>query len=344
MPSLRRQSLLCLLLLAIMSVAGCQHRAFRSRRIQVSEAPPCSNQSFSSEAVFTAAKRGVAVVTTDSAQGSAFVVSHQDGSTMLITNSHVVEGSRSATVKWSDGEQDNAAVLRDAGGFSPQTDLALLEVKAVRGKVLGLKVAKPNVGADIVAIGNPEGLEFSLTSGVVSSLRDDGDLLQLDAPINPGNSGGPVLDRTGCVVGVATFKISDSEGLNFAVASSLIQNFLAKPSPRWYSPSNPGSRPPFNPSNPGSAGNTCWFQMRQGAQRLVGFRCSIIARKNVNGHTVFDIVEPGGLTRTVILWDDDKSVEVLLNGSRYIGQWDKDEDDDFRVTLDDGVFIFRYRG
>lgn len=344
MSCLRRRSLLCLILLAGLSAAGCQHRAFRTPRIPVSEAPACSNQRLSLEALFSAAKRGVAVVSTDNAQGSAFIVRHQDGNTMLITNSHVLEGARSATVKWSDGEQDSAAVLRDAGGSSPQTDLALLEVKAVRGKALGLKDAKPNVGADIVAIGNPQGLEFSLTSGVVSSLRDDGDILQIDAPINPGNSGGPVLDRTGCVVGVATFKRFDSEGLSFAVASSLIQSFLVKPTSRWYSPSNPGPRPPFNPSNPGSAGNTCWFQMRKHSQRLEGFRCSVSSRKNVNGHTVFDIVEPGGVTRTVILWDDDKSAEVLLDGSRYIGQWDKDEDDDFRVTLDDGVFIFRYRG
>ena len=81
----------------------------------------------------------------------------------------------------------------------------------------------------MVAIGARKGLEFSLTRGVLSSLRDAGDILQIDAPINPGNSGGPVLDRSGCVVGVATFKLSDSEGLNFAVAASVVEHFLLHP-------------------------------------------------------------------------------------------------------------------
>lgn len=285
------------------------------------------------------------MVSTDRGAGSAFVVRHQDGNTLLITNSHVVDGSESATVKWADGGQDAAAVVSNAGGTSPQTDLALLEVKGVRGKTLDLKAAKPNVGADIVAIGAPKGLEFSLTRGVVSSLRDEGEILQIDAPINPGNSGGPVLDRTGCVVGVATFKLTDSEGLNFAVASSVIEGFLANPVAQA-PPMHPTPQAPFNPSNPGTViatGATCWFQMQQDADRLEGYRCTVSSRKNANGHTVFDVVEPGGLTRTVVLWED-KSAEVLLNGSRYEGEWTEDEDGDIRVRLEGGVFAFRYKG
>ena len=334
--------------LALMSGAlssGCQPQVQQQARIPVPEAPACSNQNLSTEALFSGAKRGVAVVTTDSGEGSAFVVRHQDGNTLLLTNSHVVDGSSSATVKWADGAQDNAAVLSDAGGTSPQTDLALLEVKGQRGTALDLKGAKPNVGADIVAIGAPKGLEFSLTRGVVSSLRDGGEILQIDAPINPGNSGGPVLDRTGCVVGVATFKLTDSEGLNFAVAASLIQSFLANPVARSTPPANPTPQAPFNPSNPGTgiaSGATCWFQMQQEADRLEGFRCAVTSRKNANGHTVFDVVEPGGLSRTVVLWED-KSAEVLLNGNRYEGQWTEDDDGDIRVRLAGGVFAFRYR-
>ena len=331
-------------LTAAVLAAGCQPQ--QQARIPVPEAPPCSNQNLSTEALFSGAKQGVAVVKTDGGEGSAFVVRHQDGNTLLLTNSHVVDGSSSATVKWADGGQDAAAVLSDAGGRSPQADLALLEVKGLRGKPLELKGAKPNVGADIVAIGAPKGLEFSLTRGVVSSLRDDGEILQIDAPINPGNSGGPVLDRTGCVVGVATFKLTDSEGLNFAVASSVIQGFLANPVAQNAPPSNPAPETPFNPSNPGTgiaSGATCWFQMERHAERLEGFRCAVTSRKNVNGHTVFDVVEPGGLTRTVVLWED-KSAEVLLNGSRYEAQWAEDDDGDIRVRLEGGVFAFRYRG
>ncbi|MCP9810266.1 trypsin-like peptidase domain-containing protein [Cyanobium sp. HWJ4-Hawea] len=285
------------------------------------------------------------MVSTDRSGGSAFVVSHQDGNTLLITNSHVLDGNSSVTVKWADGGQDTAAVVSDAGGSSPRSDLALLEVKGVRGKALELKVAKPNVGADIVAIGAPEGLEFSLTRGVVSSLHDDAEILQIDAPINPGNSGGPVLDRTGCVVGVVTFKLAGSEGLNFAVASSVIQAFLANPVARTTASASPQPQEPFNPSNPGTGsanGATCWFQMHQEAENLKGFRCAVTSRKNANGHTVFDVVEPGGLSRSVVLWQD-KSAEVLLNGTRYEGQWTEDKDGDIRVRLEGGVFAFRYR-
>jgi len=139
---------------AVVLAAGCQPQ--QQARIPVPEAPPCSNQNLSTEALFSGAKQGVAVVKTDSGEGSAFVVRHQDGNTLLLTNSHVVDGSSSATVKWADGGQDTAAVLSDAGGRSPQADLALLEVKGLRGKPLELKGAKPNVGADIVAIGAPK--------------------------------------------------------------------------------------------------------------------------------------------------------------------------------------------
>ena len=338
---------------AALTTAGCQllwpqpwqQKAEPQAKLPVPEAPPCSNQNLSAEDVFSKAKSGVVVVTTDSANGSAFVVRHQNGTTLLVTNSHVVAGTSSATVKWADGRQDSAAVVSDGGGASPQTDLALLEVKGLRGTPLSLKGAKPNVGADIVAIGAPKGLDFSLSRGVVSSLRGDGELLQIDAPINPGNSGGPVLDRTGCVVGVATFKLTNSEGLNFAVASSVIQGFLANPVARVKPPAQSSELTPFNPSNPGSTSTgaaTCWFQMQQNADRLKGFQCTVTSRKNRNGHTVFDVVEPGGLKRTVVLWAN-KSAEVLLNGQTYQGEWREDSDGDIRVTVGGGTFAFRYR-
>jgi len=323
-------------------LSACQTQ--QQNRIPTPAAPVCSNQNLTPEALFNNAKRGVAVVSTDSGSGSAFVVRHQDGNTLLITNAHVVEGVSSVTLKWADGVQDTAAVLSSAGGSTPQTDLALLEVKGLRGSVLNLKSVRPNVGADIVAIGTPKGLEFSLTRGVVSSLRDDGEILQIDAPINPGNSGGPVLDRTGCVVGVATFKLEDSEGLNFALASSVVESYLRNPAAQQ-SNANQSSPTPFNSGGPeiaNSAAPTCWFQMYPASERLEGFSCSISSRKNANGHDVFDIVEPGGLTRTVVLWRD-KTAEVLLKGRRYEGQWAEDEDGDIRVNLDGGVFAFRYQ-
>ena len=313
-------------------VAGCQQLTSQ-QPIPVPPAAQCTNQNLTPEALFTVARAGVAVVRHDGVTGSGFVVRHQNGSTLLVTNAHVVEGTDVVTVKWQDGTQDSAAVVSNAGGESPLNDLALLEVKALRGKVLNLRPTKPNVGAEVVAIGAPQGLEFSLSRGVVSSLRDNDEILQIDAPINPGNSGGPVLDRTGCVVGVATFKLQDSEGLNFAVAATRIAAFLA-------APQGPNSGPEVNHPAPQLAESTCWFQMKTDAEQLQGSNCRVTARVNSNGHTVYDVVEPSGLSRTVVLWEGDKA-EVILSGKVYQADWQRDNNGDIRVMVNEGgVFAF----
>lgn len=337
------RSILALMLLAVLPATGCRPAAMAP---PVSAPPPaaCTVQNQSPETLFREARSGVAVISSPDSQGSGFIVRHQDGTTLLVSNAHVVEGNTTVTVKWADGGQDLATVVGSAGGSSPQTDLALLQVQGIRGKVLALRSSQPEVGADVVAIGAPQGLDFSLTRGVVSSLRDGGEILQIDAPINPGNSGGPVLDRTGCVVGIATFKLTDSEGLNFAVASAVIERFLMNPGPRPV-PVPPAPPQPFNPSDPEgpqSAAPTCWFQMQPGAESLEGFQCAVSSRVNANGHTIYDVVEPNGLKRSIVLWQD-KSAEVLINGQRYLGTWLEDEDGDIRVSVSGGVFAFRYR-
>ncbi|MEB3352742.1 MAG: S1C family serine protease [Cyanobacteriota bacterium] len=322
-----------------MLVAGCQTRPIPERPIPVPPAPACTNQNLAPEALFREARPGVVVVLREAGTGSGFVVRHQNGRTLILTNAHVVEGTDAVTVKWADGSQDSAAVVSDAGGETPLTDLALLEVRGIRGTPLRLRSTKPNVGAEVVAIGAPQGLEFSLTRGVVSSLRDNAEILQIDAPINPGNSGGPLIDRTGCVVGVVTFKLEGSEGLNFAIATSTVERFLANP----VAPRPPA--PPINPGQPGPAQpdqanpSTCWFQLSEGASRLEGSRCRVSSRVNSNGHTVFDVVEPNGLTRTVVLWEGSRA-EVLVKGQTYEGEWMEDEDGDIRVEVNGGVFAF----
>lgn len=334
---------------AALAATGCQpqlpQQSQQQTRLQSAAAPPCSSQDLSTEALFSQTKSGVAVVTTGTSSGSAFVIRHQDGNTLLVTNSHVVEGTNTVRLKWADGSQDQAAVISDAGGASPQTDLALLKLTGLRGKPLNLKATSPKVGADIVTIGAPKGLEFSLSRGVVSSLRDAGEILQIDAPINPGNSGGPVLDHSGCVVGVATFKLTDSEGLNFAVASSVIQVFLTDPTTRDATASE--SKPPIglNPDNPNRQTAdiaSCWFELQTDADNLQGFECKVTSRTNADGHTVFDVEEPSGLKRTVLLWEN-QTAEVLLHGHRYEGQWNEDSDGDIHVHLDGGSFAFRPR-
>ena len=159
--------------------------------------------------------------------GSGFAVT-PDG--YVLTNSHVVSGTRSIRVKTPAGETAEAQVVGD----DPVTDLALIRVDtaalATPDGVPYLPIdgaLAPRVGQLAVAIGNPLGFESTVSAGVVSalgrSLRGKGNrlidgVIQHTAPLNPGNSGGPLLDGTGRVIGVNTAIIARSQGLGFAIA------------------------------------------------------------------------------------------------------------------------------
>src|SRR3984885_14721853 len=140
--------------------------------------------------------------------GSGFII-NTDGD--IVTNSHVVSGSRNVTVTLSDKKQYPATVL----GIDRRSDLAILKIKADR-KLPFVRLGDSDalvVGQKVLAIGNPFGLEGTLTTGIVSSLGrslegEEGNtlegLIQTDAAINPGNSGGPLLDSQGYVIGINT--------------------------------------------------------------------------------------------------------------------------------------------
>lgn len=159
--------------------------------------------------------------------GSGFVWDDQG---RIVTNHHVVDGADRITVIFADGTELKAEVL----GSDPDSDLAVLQVKIPEGSVLpNVDLADSGavkVGQLAVAIGNPFGQEFTITSGIVSAvgrtIRSGNsqfsipEVIQTDAPINPGNSGGPLLDRQGRVIGVNTQIISRSganSGIGFAV-------------------------------------------------------------------------------------------------------------------------------
>ena len=129
---------------------------------------------------------------------------------------------------WFDGNEDIGIVEMDEGGNQYSKDLALILVKGKEGLALPLKKDITNIGEEVLAIGAPQGLGFSFTKGIVSSIREDEKFIQTDTAINPGNSGGPLIDRQGCVVGVNTFGLTDSEGLNFAISSPLVKRFIEK--------------------------------------------------------------------------------------------------------------------
>ena len=139
--------------------------------------------------------------------GSGFII-NEDGE--IITNNHVINNSRNITVTLSDKKQYKATVL----GIDRRNDLALLTIKANR-KLPFVHLGDSDnlqVGQKVLAIGNPFGLEGTLTTGIVSSLgrslqNEEGmleGLIQTDAAINPGNSGGPMFDSRGNVIGINT--------------------------------------------------------------------------------------------------------------------------------------------
>ncbi len=140
--------------------------------------------------------------------GSGFII-NEDGD--IITNNHVITGSRNITVTLSDMKQYPATVL----GIDRRSDFALLHIKAGR-KLPFVHLGDSDhieVGQKVLAIGNPFGLQGTLTTGIVSSLGrsiegDEGNelegVIQTDAAINPGNSGGPLLDSHGDVIGINT--------------------------------------------------------------------------------------------------------------------------------------------
>jgi S1-C subfamily serine protease len=141
------------------------------------------------------------------ATGSGFVV-NRDGT--IVTNAHVVAGATHVTVQFADKHVVDASIL----GRDESTDLALLKVKAKASELTPLTLGTSRtvqVGDPTIAIGNPFGLERTLTTGVVSAtsrsiqapngFEIDG-VIQTDAAINPGNSGGPLLDAAGRVIGI----------------------------------------------------------------------------------------------------------------------------------------------
>ena len=158
--------------------------------------------------------------------GSGVVVDAAQG--YIVTNNHVIDGADEISVGFSDGQTLEAELV----GRDPQVDLALLKVSAEN--LVAIKFADSSalrVGDFVVAIGNPFGLNQTVTSGIVSALGRSGlgiegyeDFIQTDAPINPGNSGGALVDLRGDLVGINTAIYAPSGGnvgIGFAIPANM---------------------------------------------------------------------------------------------------------------------------
>ncbi len=150
----------------------------------------------------------------------------------IITNGHVAQGARTIKVTLSDGRSYPAKVV----GIDPSNDVALLRVGATELPVAMLGTsANLQVGQLVVAIGNPFGFQWTVTSGVVSAVhrkirvsRDIAleNLIQTDASINPGNSGGPLVNSEGRVVGINTAMLLGAQNIGFAIAIDPVKQGL----------------------------------------------------------------------------------------------------------------------
>jgi S1-C subfamily serine protease len=172
------------------------------------------------------------------ALGSGFVIDKQGH---VVTNYHVVQGAEQVYVNFSRDDQLEAKVV----GVDPSTDLALLEVEAHQRALTPLTLGNSDavqVGDEVVAIGNPFGLERTVTSGIVSALQRQiqapnnftiDKVIQTDAPINRGNSGGPLLNARGEVIGVNTQIATDGTsegnvGIGFAVPANTVKEVVGE--------------------------------------------------------------------------------------------------------------------
>ena len=156
------------------------------------------------------------------------VIIDKDG--QVLTNAHVVDGAASLTITLDSGSKVPARIV----GLDTVLDVALIRVEtstplpaARLGDSMSIKV-----GDEVVAIGNPIGLDQTMTRGIVSGLNrvlpgvSDEAMIQTDAPINPGNSGGPLVDRCGQVIGINTLISEDAQSIGFAVPINAAKGVL----------------------------------------------------------------------------------------------------------------------
>jgi len=162
-------------------------------------------------------------------QGSGFVYRYS-GTSLILTNNHVVNGVINITVTFTNGNSYPATIR----GSNQQTDFAVLTSTAPQSNYQPLEITTSStlqVGEPVIVVGAPYGLEGSMTNGIVSALNrtldtDAGstltNVIQTTAPLNPGNSGGPLMNYNGQVVGITTAIVAESQGIGFAIPSDTI--------------------------------------------------------------------------------------------------------------------------
>jgi S1-C subfamily serine protease len=162
--------------------------------------------------------------------GSGFIFA-SDG--QILTNAHVIDHAHRIRVTLADGRKFDAGLM----GKDPDVDVAVLRIGANHLPVAELGRGSLRVGQLVIAVGNPYGLNWTVTAGVVSALgrtldvpgtRKMVNLIQTDTSINPGNSGGPLVDSSGRVVGITTAMMPMAQGLGFSVPLDTMKSVIAR--------------------------------------------------------------------------------------------------------------------
>jgi S1-C subfamily serine protease len=169
--------------------------------------------------------KSVVTIKTDTGQASGFFIAENG---YVITNEHVIDGITAAVIVTYDGKTHSVTLI----GKDVNMDIALLKIESASYSELPLANSNGvQVGEKVIAIGNPLGLQFSVSEGIVSAIHRTGDnkldaYIQTDASLNPGNSGGPLINKEGKVIGINNFKVSGSESLGFALESNYIKETI----------------------------------------------------------------------------------------------------------------------
>ena len=183
---------------------------------QVSELKAVTSADFSG--IIEKVIKSVVSIKTDVSQGSGFIVNSEG---YLITNAHVLQGAHFAKALTYAQELKNAIPI----GIDVNADIALLKIPS-DGDFLKFGDSEDiKVGEKVIAVGNPYGLSFTVTEGIVSATNRVGlnnieAYIQTDVALNPGNSGGPLINNNGEVIGINNFKVGGAESLGFALESN----------------------------------------------------------------------------------------------------------------------------
>ena len=174
--------------------------------------------------VIEEAVKGVTAISTERSLGTGFIVTSNG---YVVTNQHVIGDSDEIRVSLYDRTELTAELI-----YSDELrDLAILKIQ---GNYEPLPLADSDdlqVGNKVIAIGNPLGLSFTVTEGIISALNREGpnglrEYIQTDVSLNPGNSGGPLINTKGEVVGINNFKIGNAENIGFALESDAIKSLI----------------------------------------------------------------------------------------------------------------------